>query len=100
MTARTKVFRDEYGNRCIFPKLIILEDAEAPSASDVILEAMSLGMHLKLEVEEDWFEFDPHNLPHVRAHATHSKFLFGAATVLVFEGPKFQEILEEIRGQP
>ena len=89
--AATKAFKDEHGNRFIFPSFIIREDdQDSPSRTDIILRAMEMKIILGLEVDEDWFEFDLEHFPHVREIACSPKFRHGGATVLIFAGPQFE----------
>lgn len=89
--ARTKAFTDDKGNRFVFPSLVIYPGRDEPTGSDVILQSMTLSTMLNLTVDQDWFEFDPDHFPHVSMHAQHRSFLHGAATVLMFAGPRFEE---------
>lgn len=94
-TARTKSFRDEKGNRFIFLSFIIDDGHDAPSAATVIMRAMEMSVIMHLKADDDWFEFDPDNFPHVRSIACSRSFLHGGATVLIFEGPEFDAALAE-----
>lgn len=89
--ARTKAFEDDYGNRFIFPGLV---ESESMSFTDIMLRALELDIILRLKSE--WFEFDPDNFPHLRIVATSPAFRHGGENVLLFAGPEFDKVKEEL----
>lgn len=92
--AKTQSFTDRDGNRFIIPSYIIYDDDEdAPSGYDITCKAMTLSLALGSDVSLDkgWFEFDEYNFPHVSTELRSNRFLHGACTVYMFEGPLFDD---------
>lgn len=93
--AKTQSFTDRDGNKFIIPSYIIYdEDENAPSGYDIMCKAMTLSLALGSDVKlnEGWFSFDEYNFPHVSIELLSNRFLHGACTAYVFEGPLFNEI--------
>lgn len=96
MTSRAQVFCDKRGNRFIVPSYIVDIDGDV-SGSDSILQAMTMSNALRGEVtlEKEWLYFERNLFPHVSTELISSAFLHGAATVYMFAGPIFDEIVKE-----
>lgn len=99
MKCKTKIFVDKKGNRFLFPSLICSDHELSPSMSDVIFQSMGISVAhgSELKTEDDWFEFDDTNIPHVKIDVTSSAFLHGYATAYAISGPLFDEVKNELR---
>jgi len=96
--AKTKSFTDDKGNRMIFPAMIIRDDRDRPTATDVMFWAMEMNVILNdLKSDEGWYEFDTENFPHVSMNVCSRAFQHGAATGYVFAGPEFDKVVNEQR---
>lgn len=88
------VFRDEQGNRFVFPS--IFDDGEK---SIDWAQCMSLRLALNIEEEKERLvvpvEDGEFRFSHVRSEALHRSFMHGAATVYLISGPTFDEISSE-----
>lgn len=88
------VFRDQAGNRFIFPS--IYDDGET---SIDWAQCMSLRLALDIEEEKERLvvpiEGGELRFPHVRSEARHHSFMHGAATVYLISGPTFDGIAAE-----
>lgn len=92
--ARTKVFKDPQGNRMLFPSMIYYNRADEPLGTDLWSRGIQMRAATGLEMENDWLEIDTEKFPNFRIEIGSSGFAHGAATVLLFEGPKFNEMCE------
>lgn len=100
--ARTKAFTDNKGNRFIYPSMIRwpqVDEADRPSQSDLILQAMALDLAIGTKADEGWFDFDPANFPHLQSEIGHPGFAHGGATVLLFAGPEFDAAIARATGE-
>lgn len=97
--AVTKSFTDDKGNRFIFPSWIIYPEDEAqdtnPTKYNLILDAMMLSLSVGVTTDDDWFEFDHKNFPHLKTDIYSRNFAHGGATVLLFAGPEFDKAMSE-----
>jgi hypothetical protein len=95
MQARAKVFRDDKGNRMLFPAYIYRGDDEVPLSSFWFSKYHEMRLATGLEMEDDWLVFDDEHFPHVKTDITSPGFAHGGAEVLLFDGPQFQSVLAE-----
>ncbi len=98
-TFKALAYTDDKGNRMIFPCDICWAEEdenihyEKRRNADARYITLSCIMHLK--ADKEWTEFDQNHFPHVRTEIGHRNFLHGGATVYLFAGPWFDEVLQE-----
>jgi hypothetical protein len=93
MNARAKVFRDDNGNRMVFPGWVYYDRAAEPLETTWWSRAMMMRTATGLEIEDGWLEFDPEKFPHIDTTIGSRGFAHGSERVFVFAGPAFDEIL-------
>lgn len=92
---RAKVFRDDKGNRMVFPSMIYDDRADEPLATEMWRRGLEMRAATGLEMEEGWLDIDRARFPHVVTEAGSSGFLHGRATAYLFDGPVFEAIKSE-----
>jgi hypothetical protein len=88
-TARAKVFKDNLGNRMLFPAYIYFNREDEPREFEFFEIGMRYQLATGLKIEDEWLEFDPENFPHAQIEIGHSGFAHGGTSVLLFDGPEY-----------
>jgi hypothetical protein len=95
MLSKAKVFKDDKGNRMMFPGYIYDEGEELPSQGSFWNTGIEIKIATGLDMEPEWFDFDRAKFPHVKTSIGSSGFAHGSAEVYLFDGPAFLEIKEQ-----
>jgi hypothetical protein len=92
MKARARVFRDDQGNRALFPAYIYRGNEELPGDAFWFAERLRMRAATGLDLEPEWLEFEDQEFPHVKA-PVYSRAFVVPEDVFLFDGPKFEEAM-------
>jgi hypothetical protein len=99
--AKTYVFTDPNGNRMIFPSMLIRDnDPDAPLVTSLFFQQLMICTATGLKCDAELEEFDLEAFPHVNTMILSGGFAHGGATVYLFAGPKFDEVLNQKEEDP
>lgn len=89
MKATARVFKDQDGNRMMFPAYIYRDDEEIETLSD---QSMMIKLSTGLEMENELYVFDDEVFPHFKTRVGSAGFAHGSESVYLFDGPEFDAL--------